>query len=111
MVGRGDGGTCGWGARSASLTGSPSPLLLPPTAQSHGMVWGPCCRLWSLPEHTVALWPFPGRRRRFLAAVPRAGSVLGPKCQSSSTQPGVMAASESSQQGQDTAGEMACWEC
>lgn len=55
-MGRGDGGTRA-GSQQCQSLGSPSPLLLPPAAQSHSTVWG--CRLWPLPEHTSGCcWPF-----------------------------------------------------
>lgn len=116
MLGRGDGGTpCaeepGVPASLAALL--PSPLLLPPMAQSHRMVWEPCPRLGSLPERTGGIlglsweeggggfWHFyamqgvcwaPGMPKQFHAA--RGDGSL-----------------QSGEQGQHTAGESPCWGC
>lgn len=96
MVGRGAGGS------PAPLL--PSPLLLPPMAQSHRMVWEHCSRLWSLPEHTTGILDLFWEEEVSGSFTPCRERVGPHKCQNGSTQPGVMAACREWQ-----AGTGDCW--
>lgn len=87
MVGRGGGGTCAEepGVPVSLAAPLPSPLLLPPTAQSHRMVWEHCSRLWSLPEHTSGILDLSWEE-----LYPMQGVCWAPRMPKQ--QPGVMAA-------------------